>query len=80
MVLRVSAVAWKNAIDGPLVLEGDVGNLFRHRKYNVKIGNLEKFGLPVLDPLGAGQGLAFGTVTIRTGVIPDALRHRANLR
>src|ERR1700674_580979 len=63
----------ENAIDSPLVLEGDVGDLFRHRKYNVKIGNLEKFGLPVLDPLGARQGLAFGTVTVGTGVIPDAL-------
>ena len=54
----------ENVVDGPLVLQGDVGNLFRHCKDNVKIGNVEKLGLSVLNPLGARQGLAFGTVTI----------------
>ena len=63
----------ENAIDGPLVLEGDIGNLFRHRKDDVKILGFQNFGLPVFDPLGTRQGLALGTMTIRTRVEPDSL-------
>ena len=61
------------AVDGPFVLNSDGSNLFRHRKNAMKIGAIEKFGFPILDPLGASQGLAFWTVTIGTGVEPDAL-------
>ena len=57
----------ENAVDGPLVLQADVGDLFGRRKYNVKIRGLEKFGLSVFDPFGACQGLAFGTVTVWAG-------------
>ena len=59
-------------IDGPLVLQADIGNLFRHSKDNVKIRTVKKFGLSVLNPLGARQGLAFGTVSVRAcnGVHP----------
>src|SRR5216117_3552561 len=32
----------------------------------MKVGTVEKFRLPVLKPLGTGQGLAFGTVAVRT--------------
>ena len=63
----------ENVVGGPLVLERDVGNLFRHCKDNVKIRNVKKLGLSVLDPLGACQRLAFWTVTIRTRIEPDAL-------
>ena len=63
----------ENAVEGALVLQADVGNLFRHGKDNVKILGVQNLGLSVLDPLGACQGLAFGTVTVRTGVVPDAL-------
>src|SRR5207253_263954 len=65
---RVGRGSEENAIDGALVLQGNVGNLFRHGKYNMKVLGLEKFALPVFDPLGAGQRLTFGTVTIRTRV------------
>src|SRR2546428_7294425 len=63
----------ENVVDGPLVLQGDIGNLFGHCKDNVKIGNVEKLGLSVLNPLGARQGLAFGTVTVGAGIVPEAL-------
>src|SRR2546427_13175911 len=64
---RLSGSPEENAVDGPLILQADVGNLFRHGKDNVKILGVQNLGLSVLDPLGACQGLAFGTVTVRTG-------------
>ena len=70
---RVGRGSEENAIDGALVLQGNVGNLFRYAKDDMKILGLEKFRLPVFDPLGAGQRLTFRAVTIRTGVVPDAL-------
>ena len=63
----------ENALDGPFVLQGDVGDLLRDRNDNVKILGLKKLGLSVFDPLRACQGLAFWTVTIRTRVEPDPL-------
>src|SRR2546425_6834541 len=54
----------ENAVDGPLVLQGDGGNLLRHRKDNVKIRDAEKLRLAILDPLGTRQRLTFWTVTI----------------
>ena len=61
--------AEQNAVNGALVLKGDVGNLFRHGKDGVKVRAIEKLGFTGFDPLGPGQGLAFGTVAIRTGVV-----------
>jgi len=63
----------ENAIDGPLVLQGNSGNLFRYSKDDVKILGFQNLGLAVFDPLGAGQRLAFGTMTIRTRVEPNTL-------
>src|SRR2546425_1555713 len=59
----------ENAVDGPLVLQGDGGNLFRHCKNNVKIRDVEKLRLAIVDPFGPRQRLAFWTVTIAAGVI-----------
>ena len=63
----------ENAVNGSLVLEGDVGNLFRDGKDHVKILGLQNLGLPILDPLGARKGLAFGTVAVRAGVVGNTL-------
>ena len=63
----------ENAVDGSLVLQGNLSNLFRHRKNDVEIRNAEKFGLSILYPLGASQRLTFWTVPVRTRVEPDAL-------
>jgi len=63
----------ENAVDGSLVLQRNVSNLFRHSKHDVKIRALKKFGLSILYPLGASQRLAFWTVTIGAGVEKDAL-------
>jgi hypothetical protein len=61
----------QNAVDRLLVLEGDGGHLFGYCKDDVKVLAVQKFGLPVLDPLRTGQGLTFATMTIAAGVIPD---------
>ena len=62
---RFSGGPEENAVDGASVLQGDVGNLFRHGKDDVKIFGVQNLGLPVLDPLGACEGLALGTVAVR---------------
>jgi hypothetical protein len=63
----------ENTIDDLLVLIGNRGDLLRHRKDDVKIGYLQKLGLAVLDPLCAGQALAFRAMPIPTGVEAIAL-------
>src|SRR5215467_10675781 len=63
----------EEAVDRLFVLIGEGGNLFRHREDDVEILGFQKFGLPVFQPLGAGEGLALGTVSVGTGVIGRAL-------
>jgi hypothetical protein len=63
----------ENAVNGSFVFESDVGDLFGHGKDDMKILGLQNLGLPVFDPFGAGQGLAFWTVAVRTRVEPNAL-------
>src|SRR5512140_3834385 len=46
------------------ILVSDRGDLFRHSEDHMKIGNLEKFRLPVLDPLRPSQALAFWAMSI----------------
>ena len=43
----------KNAVDGPLVLERNVGNLFRYGKDDMKILGVQKLRLAVFDPHSA---------------------------
>src|ERR1700693_3591966 len=54
----------ENAVDNLLILVGDGGDLFWHGEHNMKILDVEKLGLTILDPLHPGQTLAFGTVSI----------------
>ena len=54
----------ENAVDSLLVLESDRGNLFRHGEDDMKVRDLKKFGLAILNPLGAGQGLTFWAMAI----------------
>ena len=49
----------EDAVDSLLVLESDRGNFFRHGEDDMKVRNVKKFGLAVLNPLGSGQGLTF---------------------
>ncbi len=47
--------AEENAIDGLLVLKGYFGNLFRDGENDMKVLRVEDLGVPILQPLGAGQ-------------------------
>jgi len=59
----------EDAIDHLLVLVGDGGNLFRHGKDHVKVGDLQKFGLTILDPLRPRQRLALWAMPVPAGVV-----------
>jgi hypothetical protein len=63
----------ENAVDSLLVLESDRGNLLWHGEHNMKIRDVKKFGLAVLKPLDAGQGLTFWAMTIPATVKGVAL-------
>lgn len=70
---RFSRGPEENPVDGPLVVQADIRDLFGHRKDDMEILAVENLGLPVLYPLGASQRLALGAMTVRTRVVPDAL-------
>ena len=59
----------ENAVNGPLVLQSDGGNLFRHCKNDMEVRSIEKLGLAVLNPLCASEGLALGAVPIAATVV-----------
>ncbi len=54
----------QDAIDDRLVLEGDGRDLVRHGEDDVEVLRRQELGLPVLQPLGAGQRLAFRAMAI----------------
>src|ERR1035441_8569617 len=58
----------EDAVNNFFILVSDRGDLFRHGEDHMKIGNLEKFGLSVLDPLCPGQTLAFGAMPIAAAI------------
>lgn len=62
----------QDVIDRTLVLEGNRSDLLRNRKHHVEIRNRQQFGLPVFQPLRAGQALAFWAVSITVAVVRDA--------
>ena len=69
MVFKVSAVVWKRMLDYLLILVSDRGDLCRHGKDHMKIGDRQKLGLPVHDPLRSGQTLAFWAVSIAAAIV-----------
>jgi hypothetical protein len=44
----------ENAVDNPLVLESNRGNLFRDGEDNMKVRDLKQFCLTVLNPVRTG--------------------------
>jgi len=63
----------QNIVHRGLVLEGDCGDLFWHGKDDVEILGFEDLGLPVFQPLGASQGLAFWACALTARVVGDPL-------
>jgi hypothetical protein len=63
--------AEQDRVDLFRVLKRQPADLSRQREHDVEIGNREKLGLTLSDPLGASRGLALGAMPIPTRVIQD---------
>jgi hypothetical protein len=51
------------------VLKAQLGNSLWERKHNMKILALQEFGLTLFQPLGRGEGLAFGAMAVPARVV-----------
>ena len=71
---RLGRRAEQDRVDKGLVLEGDLADRCRQGENDVEVGYRQQFGLPLREPLGARQSLAFGTVTVAARVVSDARR------
>src|ERR1017187_3335233 len=59
----------ENVVDEFPVEEGDGGDGLRQSEDHVEVLGGQQFGLSLLQPLGARQSLALGTVSVATGAI-----------
>ena len=66
---RLGRRAEQDRVDKGLVLEGDRADRCWQGEYDVEVGYRQQFGLPLREPLGARQPLAFG---VATRVVSDA--------
>src|SRR6266700_172164 len=69
---RLRGRAEQDRIDRGLVLEGDVADRRRQREDDMEVRHRQQLSLPLREPLGPRQPLAFGTVTVAAGVVSDA--------
>jgi hypothetical protein len=69
---RLRRGAHQQAIDGALVLEGDLGHRRRQGEDDVEIGNWRQLGLVGGEPLRPRRALAFWTMAVAAGVVGDA--------
>jgi hypothetical protein len=51
------------------ILEGQCGQLCRQREHDMEIFAIQKFSLTFFQPLGPGEGLAFGAMSVRARVV-----------
>lgn len=72
-VQRLGGRAEENVVDDLLVLIGDGGDLLGHGEDHVEVLHIEDLGAAVVQPLGAGQRLAFRAVPVAATVVRDAL-------
>src|ERR1700720_2940321 len=68
----LSGDAKKQIAELLLVVEHQFGDGFWNSEDHVKILDWQQFALPAFQPLGARQGLAFGTMPVAAGVVADA--------
>ena len=61
--------AEQKAVENLLVIEGDLGDLFRQREDDVKIFDRQQFPLPAFEPLRTRQTLALGAMPVPAGVV-----------
>src|ERR1700681_3836147 len=69
---RLGGRAEQDRIDRGLVLERDLADRRRQREDEMEVRGRQQLGLPLREPLGPRQPLAFGTVTIAARVVSDA--------
>jgi hypothetical protein len=69
---RLGGCTEQDGVDRRLVLEGDSRDLGRQSEHNMEIGYRQELGLPVGEPLGASETLAFRTMAIAAGFIGAA--------
>ena len=65
---RRGRAAEQDVVDGALVLQGDRGDGFGEGEDDVEVRHGQQVGLAGLQPQGAGQRLALGTVAVSAGV------------
>src|SRR6267142_5147585 len=63
--------AKEEIVDHVFVVEGDGGDLFGKSEDHVEVFHRQQLGGTLLQPLGARQSLAFGTVTVTARAIAD---------
>jgi hypothetical protein len=68
----LSRRAEQDRVDDGLVLERDLADRCRQCEDDMKVRHRQQFGLPIREPLGPRQPLAFGTVTVAARVVSDA--------
>src|SRR5215468_651319 len=64
--------AEQDRVDDGFVLERDLADRCRQCEDDMKVRHRQQFGLPIREPLGPRQPLAFGTVTVAARVVSDA--------
>src|SRR5262245_60260602 len=64
--------AEQDRVDNGLVLERDLAGRRRQCEDDMEVRHRQQFGLPIREPLGPRQPLAFGTVTVAARVVSDA--------
>ena len=64
--------AEQDRVDNGLVLERDLAHQRWQCEDDMKVRHRQQFGLPIREPLGPRQPLAFGTVTVAARVVSDA--------
>jgi hypothetical protein len=62
----------QDVVDDRLVLQRDRRDRRGHREHHVEVGDRQQFGLPVGQPLRAGQSLALGAMPVAAGIVGDA--------
>ena len=68
---RLSRRLEQGVVDERLVLEGDCRERRRHGEDDVEIGNRQKLGAAIGEPLRARQPLTLGTVPVTTTIVGD---------
>ena len=61
---RLGGGAHEQAVDGPLVLECDLGGRRRQSEDDVEVGNRQQFGLTSGEPLGSRRSLTLAAMTV----------------